>query len=458
MVTGAIPQGDEALLHDLSHDTVGCMSRLYREYGPLVAFAKGSDQTIFAFGPEANRDVFSDPAVFQVYGPPGPKNSAQRRFALGLFGLNGPKQQQHRRLLMPEMTRSAAEAFLGPMREIIDETLAGWRPGQQIDLQGAMRGIGLRIAARLLFGLTDLSCATEAAAAFQEWLDDHVRVYFAQSLPLAISTRQYQDWLAAGDRFEAILRRLIRQRQESLADGQHDFMARLLRAHQNGEITEAEVVGEVHTLLNASYQTTGAGLTWTMLLLAQHPDIAANVLHDKAEEPGPSLLERVVKESLRVLPPVVFAIRRTVCAATLAGYCVPEGTVVIVSQYVTHHMPDLFPEPERFDPDRWLVQKPSPYAYLPFAAGARMCAGVTFSMQLFQLVVPAILRRFWPEFAYGTHVDRHSSLTMGVKGELPVTLQRRGRFPAVPLTGDIHEMVQLPRLGEATGQPAAQAA
>ena len=458
MVASAIPQGDEALLHDLGHDTVGCMSRLYHEYGPVVAFAKGSTQTVFAFGPEANHDVLSDPAVFQVYGPPGPKNSAQRRFALGLFGLNGPKQQQHRRLLMPEMTKTATDAFLGPMREIIDETLDGWRPGQQIDLQGAMKGMGLLIAGRLLFGLKDLACATEAAGAFQEWLDDHVRVYFAQTLPLDVSTRQYQDWLAAGARFEAILRRLIRQRQESLADGQHDFMARLLRAEQNGEITEAEVVGEVHTLLNASYQTTAAGLTWTLLMLAQHPDIAANVLHDKAEESGRSLLERVVKESLRVLPPVVFAIRRTVCAATLAGYSVPEGTVVVLSQYVTHHMADLFPEPERFDPERWLMQRPSPYAYLPFGAGARMCAGATFAMQLFQLAIRAFLRRFWPELTYGTRVDRHSSLTMGVKGPLLVTLRPRGRFQAVPLTGNIHEMVRLPRLGDAASQPAAQAA
>lgn len=464
MADTAMPIGNEELLHDLCHDTVGCMSRLYRHHGPVVAFPKGTDQTVFAFGPEANYAVYSDPATYQVYGPPGPRNSAQRRFGQGLFGLNGARQQQHRRLLLPALNRPAAAAHVQPMLEIIEGTLAGWRTGQRLDLAAAMKELALRIAGRLLFGLEDFSDAAEVAGAFQAWLDDYVRVNFAQTLPLDLPAGHYREWLAAGERLEGTLRRLIGKRQDTLRDGQHDLLALLLRAQQAGQISEAEVVGEVQTLLNASYQTTAAGLTWTLLLLAQHPVIARDVLAEQAPdrppEPGrAALLERVIKESLRVLPPVVFVIRRSVRATRLVGHAVREGTVVVLSLYVTHHMAELFPEPEQFDPDRWLVQKPSPYAYVPFGAGARMCLGALFSMQLFQLAIPAILRRFRLELAAGTRVDRHSSLTMGVKGALPVTLAPQdGRLTAVPLAGNIHEMVRLPNASEMVARPAVRAA
>lgn len=163
-------------------------------------------------------------------GPPGPKNSVQRGFGLGLFGLSGAKQVQHRRLLLPAMSKPATEGFARPMRWVIDETLAGWRTGQQLDLAAAMKKLGLQIAGRLLFGLEDFSDATEVAEAFQEWLDDYVRINFAQTLPLDLSASQYKDWPAAGERLEVLLRNLIRKRRATLSDDQRDVMAFLLRA------------------------------------------------------------------------------------------------------------------------------------------------------------------------------------------------------------------------------------
>ncbi len=116
------------------------------------------------------------------------------------------------------------------MRWVIDETLAGWRTGQQLDLAAAMKKLGLQIAGRLLFGLEDFSDATEVAEAFQEWLDDYVRINFAQTLPLDLSASQYKDWPAAGERLEVLLRNLIRKRRATLSDDQRDVMAFLLRA------------------------------------------------------------------------------------------------------------------------------------------------------------------------------------------------------------------------------------
>jgi cytochrome P450 len=249
---------------------------------------------------------------------------------------------------------------------------------------------------------------------------------------------------------EAYLLELIAERRATLRAGQQDLLALLLHAECAGTITEAEVIGEMQTLFNAAYQTTASGLTWTLVLLTQHP----HVLHQLHQEwqrghvPGAAAsppLDRVIRESLRVLPPVVFVMRRSVRQSVIAGHVLPQGTILFHNLYMTHRSAELFQDPERFDPDRWLHQDVSPFAYAPFGAGPRMCLGTTFAQQLLHLAIPAILRRFRLEFSPGTAVNRRSSLTMGVRGTLPVTLQiQDGRAMAVPLTGNIHEMVHLP--------------
>lgn len=441
-----IPIGSPSLLHDICADSVGCLTRLHRQYGLLVAFPKGSDLTVFGFGPEANYAVFSEPRLYHMVGPPGPRGSSQRRFQQGLFGLNGAQHLQHRRLFMPALSKDAVRGQAGLMTSLLERSLSSWRVGQSLDLYGAMKKLSLDIAGKLLFGLDEIPQAEELAATFQEWLDCHISCWFAMTLPIEAPAGTYERMLETAQQLEAHFRRLIEQRQRHLGESDGDLLALLLRARRDGRIADAEVIGEMQTLLNASYQTTASALTWSLLLLAQHPRVLASLM----EQPQPlagegSLLDRVIKESLRILPPVVFTTRRVVQAVSLAGRRLPEGIFVNVSFYVTHHLAEIFPEPERFLPDRWLGLSVSPYAYLPFATGPRMCQGAVFSLQLFQIVIPAILRRFRLALRPGTRVDRHSGLTLGVRGSLPVTLlSPESRPGAVPLTGNILEMVHFP--------------
>ena len=129
----------------------------------------------------------------------------------------------------------------------------------------------------------------------------------------------------------------------------------------------------------------------------------------------------------------------------LGPFNLPQGTLVVTSHYVTHHMPELFPEPECFRPDRWLQAAPSPYAYLPFGAGPRMCLGAPFATLMLKVALPMILQRFRLTVVPGARIDRRSTLTLGPRFGIPMLIENQDRrFTASPVAGDIHEMVELP--------------
>ena len=447
----AMPMGSLSMLRDIGTDTVGCLTRLQQQYGSVVGYAKGNERAVFAFGPEANHDIFTDVETFRVYGPPGPRDSSQRRFLNGMFGLNGAKHLEHRRMLMPAMRREVVVAQGEAMTRLTDDYLDRLRPGENIDLYAAMKEFSLAIAGKILFGLDEIPRSQELAETFQLWLDGYIGAMFEMALPVRFPFDNYNRMVTMATRLEEHFRELIDLWKPPTVESGGNMLGMLLAARDAGRIADADIIGEMQTLLNASYQTTGSALTWIFLMLAQHPDVMRR-LYEEFESAAPDAvrdsvyLDCVIKESLRILPPVVFAIRCMTRAGTLAGHSLPEGTIVYPSIYVTHHMAATFPEPERFLPERWIGKSVSPYAYLPFGAGSRMCMGTAFSLQLFKIVVPEFVKRFRFELRPGTRVDRHSTLTLGVDGSLPVTvLKQDGCFQAAALTGNIHEMVDMPR-------------
>jgi cytochrome P450 len=202
-----------------------------------------------------------------------------------------------------------------------------------------------------------------------------------------------------------------------------------------------------------SYQL--AALAWTLLLLAQQPRILADVvdeldsvLHGGAptleQLPRLPLLERVIKESMRVLPPASVMSRVSTEPFQLGPYAMPKGSIVTISPYITHRLPELYPEPRAFKPERWETVDASPYDYIPFGAGPRMCIGASFAMMEIKPVLAMVLQRYRLTVVPGTRVNYQVKITLSPKGGLPMIVARQDRhFRTTEVRGTVQRLVDL---------------
>jgi cytochrome P450 len=448
-------EGSPEEVQEFLHDPVGCMRRLQRTHGLAVAFRKGSAGGLFAFGPEHNRQLFANPDAFAIVSRfPGPRHSAQRRFGRGLFSMNGAEHQEQRRLLMPPFRKEQLSAYHPALVALTAGLLGGWRAGAELDMWAQMKEHTLRITTRLLFGVEDVDVGHAIEALFEEWLDLNHVVSFASLLPVEAPPGCYERLLDVAERLEVELQRLV-ERRRSAGPGGADVLAILLRAQDAGALGAVEVIGQTITLFNAAYHTTTAALTWSLFLLAQHPGVLRRLAGELdgtlgGAAPTPEglarlpLLERVIKESLRLLPPVVYLPRITARAAALGGYELAPGTMVLLSPYVTHHLPEVFVRPERFEPDRWLAGAPAPAAYIPFGGGSRQCLGAAFATQVLKVTLALVLQRWRLRVVPGARIERHGTLSLGARHGVPMEVwEPGGEFASSPVVGNIHEMVDL---------------
>jgi cytochrome P450 len=157
------------------------------------------------------------------------------------------------------------------------------------------------------------------------------------------------------------------------------------------------------------------------------------------------LLDAVVKESMRVLPPVPLQWRVALKDTSLQGYPVRAGSRVILSAFMTNRAPDLYPEPEHFRPERWSTISPSVYEYSAFGAGPRACLGYSFGVSMVKLGLAAIMLRYRIALPPDTRIDYKIAVTMMPKAGLRAEIHRQdGNFSANRVTGRIRNLVALP--------------
>jgi cytochrome P450 len=441
------------------HDPIAYMVRVYRQHGRQVTPAPGRKDFVFAFGPEHNKEILLHPDLFVATGFlfPGPKNSAQRRLLAGIFNQNGERHRDQRRLMMPAFQKQTVAGYRDAMARTCEEFLADWKVGTILDVSGQVLALVGRLNGRLLLGVAADDVVRALEAATEEWMALNTPLTVAASLSLDLPHPWYAQALACSERVEALTKQILTLRRAAPLSGT-DLLAQLLQGRQTtrDRLTELEVVGQAAHMFAASNQSTRSALIWTLFLLTQHPDVMLDLYDElRGELRGHPpeleqldrlpLLDRVITEGVRLFPPVSYYTRATASATVLGGRRLAPGTTVVFSHYITHHMPDLFPEPERFLPNRWLTANPSPYEYLPFGIGPRMCIGVTFASLAVRMVLATLLQRFRLTMVPGTRVDRYVTTILSPRHPMPMRLDPPGpAYVASLVTGDVHDMVDLP--------------
>ncbi|GAB0087039.1 Probable cytochrome P450 4s3 [Sergentomyia squamirostris] len=180
----------------------------------------------------------------------------------------------------------------------------------------------------------------------------------------------------------------------------HGFLDMLLIAQRdNGDLTDEQIRGEVDTFIFGGHDTTSSALSFIIYELSRNPEIQEQV-HKEVSEIGFNIdtckyLEAVIKETLRLYPPVSFYARRSTEDTTIGDLVVPPGVIITANAYSLHHNPDIYPDPNKFNPDRFYNTSNIPnYAFIPFSAGPRNCIGHKFAMIELKITVANILRQF----------------------------------------------------------------
>lgn len=445
----------------LFRDPLRLLPRLHREYGEVAAINRGDPSLVCAFGPELNKQLLPHAGQFEHFGEVPLRvleGTAFHRMQSNLVASVGDEHRRQRRLMMPAFGRGVIHGYRDEMVEIAERHLARWRPGQTVDMAEQMLEVTLAIMMKSLFGLGVGDQAVELGQMGVEFLQ-RVISPAAALLPLDLPLSPYRRLLRLSERFEARVLGLIEARRRS-PGGQRDVLSMLIDAHDEdgSRMSDAELMGNMGLLFVAGHETTGYALTWTLLLLALHPTILGDLrdelqaeLHGEAptiEQLGRlPLLDAVVKEGLRMVPPayIVF-VRRATESFDLGPYRMPAGSMMVLSPLVTHHMPQIYPQPKRFRPERWSQGKRSPFEFLPFGAGPRLCLGAPFAEQEIRLVLALVVQRFGLRLAPGTAIDLVArGITLGPRGAVPMALAspERATTPPPSLSGSICDLVSV---------------
>lgn len=382
-----------------------------QRYGDAFKVGKQKSPVVYFSNPKAIQEIFTaDPELFDAG-----RGNRVLRFLLGdhsLVLLDGEHHQRQRRLLMPPFHGDRMRAYSQLICDITRQVTSQWQIGESFLVRTSMQEIALRVILQAVFGLHEGQRFQQLRQLISSLLDS---IGSPLSSSLLFFPSLQRDWgpLSPWGRFlnqRRQIDRLIydeireRRNQGDLSSG--DILTLLMSARdvEGQPMTDEELRDELMTLLIAGHETTASALTWSLYWIHHLPEV-----HDKlrykldALGDGADLsyiarlpyLTAVCQETLRIYPITLTTFVRVLKSPMqVMDYHLPAGTVLIPSIYLTHQRRDLYPEPKRFKPERFLERQFSPYEYFPFGGGNRRCIGMAFAQLEMKLVLATILSRF----------------------------------------------------------------
>lgn len=445
------PAGSAILgnLNELGADPLAFLTKCDRNYGDIVPLRLGPTPACLITAPNLieavlkNRNAFIKSRGFRAL---------NRLLGHGLLTNEGDSWFRQRRLAQPIFHRKRIEGYGHTMVDYTQRMLDGWRDTdtEPRDIHADMMRLTLNIVMKTIFNqdvsTDEANTVAHALDVSMNWFDSKRRQNFfiIEWFPRPENIR-YRNAIKAMD--ESIYG-IIQARKESGEDP-GDLLSMLMAARDDDDgsgMSDQQLRDEIATLMLAGHETTANALSWTWMLLAQNPEAEAK-LHQELQavlqgrNPTIQDLEKlpytsaIVKESMRLYPPVALLGRESIKDVTVGDYLIPTGCVIIISQWVMHHSPKYFDNAEAFQPERWLtatdqdpLEKRLPRGiYFPFGDGPRVCIGKSFALMEAVLILATIAQQYQPSLVPNHKIVPQSSITLRPEHGIKVMLKTAKR-------------------------------
>jgi cytochrome P450 len=442
---GTYPPGPQAFSMgrtlQAARDPLPLLLSHYEEYGPIFSMRLLHHPVIFMLGPAANHFItVAHPENFHWR-----ESSFGDLIPLlgdGLLTIDDAYHDRAREIMMPAFHREQVAASVAAMIAEATPAIEALRPGEVVDVYEWMRGLAMRIAMRALLGLDPDEAGKGAAAAehFERALgfygiDFHLRLLRGPGSP-------WSKMAASRAILDEIVYAEIGQRRANPDPERMDILSLLLGVRDDaGEgFSDREVRDQVMTLMFAGHDTSTSTLTFMMHELARHPDVVARLQEEQdevlgGEDPDIDRLERempylemVLDEVLRLYPPAWIGPRRAVRDFEFGGYEVKRDAYVNYCSWASHRIPEVFPDPEAFIPERFTRERKAALprgAYVPFGGGQRICIGKRFGQTEVKLVATMLLQRLRLDALPGRTMTVRQMPTLSPRGGLRMRVLSR---------------------------------
>jgi retinoid hydroxylase len=448
MTTSSTPSPPHVLIPDHVWSTGSLapfMAQLAVEHGPIFSFVPragplAGHSAVYLVGPEANRFVLLSGRTHFSHDL-GWTPVVGESLGHGLLNMDPPEHTRHRGLMNPAFTASFMAGYLPVMARIIAQRTADWAARDEIDLVSEAREITFDVAAAALIGAQ--------TGPQVDWLRE--RFYILLHGP---NPGSYQDWdqamqqvLQVRDELQAALLELIdaRRRASSTPDpSQSDVLGMLVRARDEAgqALSDEQLLAHVNILLVAGHETTTTLGAWLLYLLAESPEYVERIRTELqtvlGERDAPlttealhalPVLSAAIREAGRLKSPVLLLPRGVLSDFEFGGYHVATGTPVFLAIAGGHHLPNVFRDPERFDPDRFLPpreeDKKNPYALVTFGGGPRICLGINFAQVEVTALAAHLLRRFQFSTIPNRPFAQYGGIIQSLPQGIPIRVQVR---------------------------------
>lgn len=425
----------------MRRDALGELSKLHARYGPVIATGAGPLKYVWLIGPDAHRELFVDIERFSWREATKVLSVVDGETAIVVS--DGNDHERRRRIVQPAFNIKRIDRHVPLMAEEVTRTLSGWTPGTELNAYAELRSCIRRIVIRALFGDRFSDRADELGDRLQPAID-----FVDRPIPQIKAGPAWRRAREARRRTdELVFAEIETRRREGVSDEAEagagadadDVLSWLLAASdpegEGARLTDQEVRDQVVSLIAAGYETTSAAVGWTVWAALAHAGVWERLRAEVGDEPitperlrALTYVDSVVSESLRLWPPGAVGGRHLLQPIEAAGVRIPAGVIALYSPFLTQRLPELWPDPLAFRPERWDKDAPGyvepvPLSYLPFGAGPRRCIGFAFALTEIKVLLSEVVRAVDLELVDSAEPEYESIASLRPKGGVRVRVR-----------------------------------